>query len=170
MTVQRVAGQLAELLGVRLGNFTIEQLMGAGAMGAVYLGRHSTLQSRAAIKVLHPELSSHPSLVQRFVEEARSVSDLGHPGLVRVFDFGTLSDGRPYFVMEHLEGEDLEQLLARTGPLDPARRAPRPGSAGANRLRHQCPRALRAITRVFLQKRLSMSSRSSHRAGEWSSW
>jgi len=109
------------LLGARIGNFTVVRPLGEGAMGEVYVGRHETLQRQVAIKVLHPQLARERDLVARFIDEARLVSGLGHPGLVQVFDFGTLPDGRFYSVMELLEGTDLERLLATEVRLEPAR-------------------------------------------------
>src|SRR5262245_28994353 len=88
----------------RIGNFQVVKLLGEGAMGTVYLGAHDTLHRKVAIKILHPQLAASPQLVDRFIDEARSVSALGHPTLVQLFDFGRLQDGRLYSVMEYLEG------------------------------------------------------------------
>ncbi len=103
------------LIGQRIGNFTIQQLIGEGAMGAVYLGSHDTLDRQVAIKVLRPELASNAVLVNRFIDEARAASQIGHPGLVEVYDFGRLVDGRHYSVMAFLEGQDLDEALLSQG-------------------------------------------------------
>jgi len=86
-------------------------------MGAVYLGQHTLLGRRAAIKVLLPELSSRPDIVNRFFNEARAVTSISDPGIVQVFDFGYHTDGSAYIVMEYLEGEPLDRRLTRLGRL-----------------------------------------------------
>ncbi len=103
------------LIGQRIGNFTIKRLIGEGAMGAVYLGSHDTLDRQVAIKVLRPELASNAALVNRFIDEARAASQIGHPGLVEVYDFGRLADGRHYSVMAFLKGHDLDEVLLSQG-------------------------------------------------------
>jgi serine/threonine-protein kinase len=82
-------------------------------MGAVYLGQHTLLGRRAAIKVLLPALSARPDIVNRFFNEARAVTSISDPGIVQVFDFGYHSDGSAFIVMEFLEGEPLDQRLAK---------------------------------------------------------
>jgi eukaryotic-like serine/threonine-protein kinase len=109
------------LVGRMVGNFIVERQLGVGGMGCVYTALHPTLGSRAALKVLHNALSLDRNHVDRFVDEARAAAAVGHPGLVRVFDFGTLPDGRCYSMMEYLEGEDLDHTLRREQRLDPLR-------------------------------------------------
>ncbi len=82
-------------------------------MGAVYLGQHTLLGRRAAIKVLLPALSARPDIVNRFFNEARAVTSISDPGIVQVFDFGYHTDGSAFIVMEFLEGEPLDQRLAK---------------------------------------------------------
>ena len=89
-------------------------------MGAVYLGQHQLLGRPAAIKVLLPELSSRPDIVNRFFNEARAVTSISDPGIVQVFDFGYHVDGSAFIVMEYLEGEPLDRRLARLGKLPAA--------------------------------------------------
>jgi serine/threonine-protein kinase len=110
-----------DLTGRRVGNYIVEGLIGRGAMGSVYVARHETLFRRVAIKVILPELAANPGLIERFIDEARQVSRLGHPALVQVLDFGVLEDGQRYSVMEYLEGSDLETVLRTGGPLAPER-------------------------------------------------
>src|SRR5687767_13683345 len=109
--------QPADLIGVTLGNYTITTKLGQGGMGAVYLAEHPVLGRKAAVKVLLPELSAHGEAVDRFFHEARTTAQLRHPSMVDVFDFGTLPDGRAFLVMDFLEGESLQDRLARVGRL-----------------------------------------------------
>jgi serine/threonine-protein kinase len=100
--------------GTIVGEYRVDQKIGEGGMGAVYSATHPTIGKRAAIKVISAELGQDPVLVQRFVQEARSVNQIGHPNIVDVFAFGTLPDGRSYFVMEYLLGESLRARLMRS--------------------------------------------------------
>ncbi|MGE0549068.1 MAG: protein kinase [Kofleriaceae bacterium] len=102
--------------GSMVGEYQIEGMLGEGGMGRVYSATHPVIAKRAAVKVLHPELSMHREAVERFIQEARSVNQIGHPNIVDIFAFGTLSDGRCYFVMEWLRGESLRSRLER-GPM-----------------------------------------------------
>src|SRR5262245_47403924 len=86
-------------------------------MGVVYLGHHTLLGRRAAIKVLLPELSARGDIVNRFFNEARAVTTISDPGIVQVFDFGYHTDGSAYIVMEFIDGEPLDRRLARLGRL-----------------------------------------------------
>jgi serine/threonine-protein kinase len=87
-------------------------------MGIVCLGRHVQLDQPVAIKFLRRTLSGRPSVVERFLNEARALAALRSEHVVRVMDVGQLESGRPYLVMEHLEGIHLEALLERDGPLN----------------------------------------------------
>jgi len=102
--------------GTMVGEYRIEGELGAGGMGKVYSAMHPVIAKRAAIKVLHPELSVNTEAVERFIQEARSVNQIGHPNIVDIFAFGTLPDGRSYFVMEWLRGESLRDRLDRGMP------------------------------------------------------
>ena len=109
------------LIGTKLGNFTITGVLGQGGMGVVYVAQHATLPTKAAVKVLLAEYARDHELVRRFLDEAHVASGINDPHVVRVFDAGMLPDGRPYLVMEMLEGTTLHALLAQ-GPL-PVQRA-----------------------------------------------
>jgi len=89
-------------------------------MGAVYIGEHTLLGRKAAIKVLLPELSAHKEIVQRFFNEAKAVTQIVDPGIVQVFDFGYDQFGSAYIVMELLEGEPMDRRLQRIGRFPPA--------------------------------------------------
>jgi eukaryotic-like serine/threonine-protein kinase len=99
--------------GSMVGEYCVERLVGEGGMGQVYGAVHPVIGKRAAIKVLLPEICRNRSMVERFVMEARSVNQIGHPNIVDVFAFGALPDGRQYMVMEWLKGEALSDRLSR---------------------------------------------------------
>ena len=101
--------------------YRIEQLLGRGGMGAVYRARDMRLDRQVAVKVVRPELLEDNDARRRFRREAQLVARLQHPGIVAVFDFGTLSGGGAYLVMELVRGEDLRRVLHREGRLEPAR-------------------------------------------------
>lgn len=95
------------------GKYIIQRQIGEGGMGVVYAGQHRDLEMRVAIKVLHPFEADDPTMKDRFKAEARSSASIKHPNVVEVYDFGITPDGRPFFVMEYLEGESLADLLDR---------------------------------------------------------
>ena len=84
-------------------------------MGAVYLAEHPEIGRRVAVKVLRPELIRDPSLLTRFLNEARAANAIRHPNIIEVLDSGTTVDGVPYLVMELLEGEALSARIRRVG-------------------------------------------------------
>jgi putative nucleotidyltransferase with HDIG domain len=100
-----------------VGAYRLVASLGRGAMGRVYEARHELLGRRVAMKVLLPEAASSEEAVARFIDEARAVNDIRHPGIVDVTDFGEV-DGRPYYIMELLEGETLARRLAHRGRLE----------------------------------------------------
>ncbi|MEZ4227299.1 MAG: serine/threonine-protein kinase [Polyangiaceae bacterium] len=106
-----------ELLGATVGSYRVSRKIGEGGMGTVYRAVHPAIGSQVAIKVLSKECSASPSLVERFFAEARAVNLIRHERIVSVSDMAALADGRPYIVMELLEGEPLSSLVARHGPL-----------------------------------------------------
>ena len=101
------------MVGETLGSYTIIGRLGAGGMGEVYLAQHTRIDRRAAIKLLLPEYSTNPEVVDRFFAEARATSSIHHHGIVEVFDCDVHASGRAYIVMELLEGESLGARLAR---------------------------------------------------------
>ncbi len=106
------------LLGIELeGRYKIERQIGEGGMGVVYLARHSVIEKLVAVKVLRSEVATSESVVQRFVQEARAASKIGHPNIIDVTDFGRTSDGLTYQVMEYLQGRTLAKLLRDEGVL-----------------------------------------------------
>src|SRR5688572_19251988 len=103
--------------GTQIGAYRVLRRIGEGGMGSVWLAEHAMLGRRAAIKVLHPELSSRPEIVTRFFNEARAATAIADPGIVQIFDFGQHAGGSAYIVMELLDGEPLDRRLARLGAL-----------------------------------------------------
>ena len=101
--------------------YRIEQLLGRGGMGAVYRSRDMRLDRLVALKVVRQELLEDGDARRRFRREAQIVARLQHPGIVSIFDFGTLAGGGAYLVMELVRGEDLRRVLHREGRLEPAR-------------------------------------------------
>jgi serine/threonine-protein kinase len=95
------------LLGQAVGSYRLARLIGQGGMGAVYLGVQPSIGSRVAVKVLSPSASSTQGMVDRFFAEAKSVNRIRHESIVNVLDLSVLPDGRPYIVMEHLDGAPL---------------------------------------------------------------
>ncbi len=99
------------------GTYTVIGRIGKGATGEVYEVSHARLAGRYALKLLARASAEDPETVERFAREAKIASGLRHPHIVQVIDFDRTADGRPYLVMELLDGEDLEALLRRTGPV-----------------------------------------------------
>jgi serine/threonine protein kinase len=103
--------------GTAIGEYIVEAKIGEGGMGSVYSVTHPLIGKHAAIKVMAPHLCNDAIAVERFILEARAVNQIGHPNIVDVFAFGTLPDGRSYFIMEWLHGESLATRILRNGPL-----------------------------------------------------
>jgi serine/threonine protein kinase len=103
--------------------YRVERKIGDGGMGEVWLATHLLLERQDALKVIHTSLAGDDEFVARFVREARAINRLDHPSIVRVFDFGRLRDGRFYLAMKFVEGEPLDELLARAGTLPLAQAA-----------------------------------------------
>ena len=104
-----------------VGNYRVVERLGEGGMGTVFRVEHVVLGRNYALKVLRSKvIDRDPTSAQRFLREARAAARVRHPNIVDVFDFGHLADGRPYFVMELLEGESLADRVERLGPLQPA--------------------------------------------------
>ncbi|HEY0464550.1 MAG TPA: serine/threonine-protein kinase, partial [Polyangiaceae bacterium] len=99
------------------GRYLVERIFAEGGMGIVCLGRHAQLEQPVAIKFLRHALAGKASVVERFLNEGRALAALRSEHVVKVMDVGQLDSGRPYLVMEHLEGTDLGALVARDGPL-----------------------------------------------------
>jgi serine/threonine protein kinase len=108
------------MLGTVVGSYRVIAKLNEGGMGAVYRAEHALIGKPAAVKVLLPELSMNRDIVNRFFNEARATTQIRHPGIVEVFDFGYLPDGQAYLVMEFLDGEPLSRRIHRLGQFDEA--------------------------------------------------
>lgn len=95
------------------GKYRVEREIGTGGMGQVFAAVHVELGHTVAIKVMHEESAAGTDAVRRFVREGRAAALLKSDHAVRINDVGRFPSGRPYLVMEYLEGEDLERLRAR---------------------------------------------------------
>ena len=93
------------------GKYSIESAIGSGAAGAVYKATHRELRRTVALKVLHPHYQKDPHFMKSFRGEALAASQLDHPNVMRVLDFGQEPDGLVYIVMEFLSGRTLQSLL-----------------------------------------------------------
>src|ERR1041384_6058473 len=103
------------LIGTMLGkDFRVIEPIGFGGMAVVYLVEHQTLLKRFAAKVLSPELAANLEARARFTQDAHAASQLDHDNIVSISDFGVTCDQRPYFVMELLRGQTLDQRIAQS--------------------------------------------------------
>lgn len=101
-----------------LPQYEVEKLIGRGGMGAVYRGIQLSLDRPVAIKVLPPAIEQQDAaFAERFKNEAKLMGRMNHPAIVSVFDFGRTNDGQLYFVMEYIDGTDVQQMIAAHGKL-----------------------------------------------------
>jgi serine/threonine-protein kinase len=118
-----------QLIGRNLGIYHIEGLLGAGAMGRVYLARHLDLERSCALKILPPRLvDSDPQFLTRFLNEGRAAARLVHPNIITVHAIGE-ENGYYYLEMEFVAGQSLQRMLDEDGPPTPER-----ATALANRI------------------------------------
>src|SRR3954464_14305101 len=103
------------MIGKTVGSYCVTQKVSIGGMGTVYKAEHTLIGKLAAVKVLHPELCNNRDIVNRFFNEAKATTQIKHPGIVEVFDFGYLPTGDAYIVMEFLEGMSLARRLRVRG-------------------------------------------------------
>ena len=103
---------------ILLGKYRVESVLGKGGMGEVVRASHLQLEDQVAIKLLREDIADEQAIA-RFLREGKAVVRLRSEHIARVHDLGTLEDGRPYMVMDYLEGEDLGVLIDRAGPVAP---------------------------------------------------
>jgi eukaryotic-like serine/threonine-protein kinase len=109
--LERLVGSVIE------GKYRVDALIGRGGMGAVYRAENLRIGKAVAIKVLHRGLARGGDAERRFLREARVAGSIGHPNIVEVFDLGHLEDGKPFQVMELLEGQSLAERVRTEGAL-----------------------------------------------------
>jgi eukaryotic-like serine/threonine-protein kinase len=107
--------------GQSIGSYRILNKIGTGGMGAVYLAEHPLIGKRVALKVIHRELAGNKEVVQRFFQEAKAVTRIGHEHIVEIHDFGVTPEGDHFYIMEYLEGKSLAQVLSQERVLDAMR-------------------------------------------------
>src|SRR5205807_3000761 len=113
--LQRMVGELIA------GRYELEELVGSGGMSSVYRAHDRLLERPVALKILHEHYTADDEYVERFRREARAVAALSHPNIVTVIDRGE-HESKQFIVFEYVDGENLKELLDRSGPL-PVRRA-----------------------------------------------
>ncbi len=103
--------------------FHVIKKLGEGGMGAVYLAEHVKMGRKVALKVMNPGMHQDPDAIARFNREAKNASQLNHPNVCAIYDFGETSEGMIYLAMEFIEGSSLTDLIEKSGGLTPARAA-----------------------------------------------
>ncbi len=105
----------------QFGQYQLRELIGSGGMGEVYLAEHQLLKRPCAIKLIRPTRAGDPAALKRFEREVRSAARLTHWNTIEIYDYGRTEDGTFYYVMEHLKGLSLGDLVVQHGPLPPGR-------------------------------------------------
>jgi serine/threonine protein kinase len=113
-------GQTADLIGtVFAERYRVVSRIGEGGMGQVYLAEHVRMKRKSAIKIMRPSLVGEVEALQRFTREAEHASQLSHPNIAAIFDFGETPDGVVYLAMEYVDGESLAAKLDHYSALHP---------------------------------------------------
>jgi serine/threonine-protein kinase len=107
----------------RLGNYVIEGELGKGGMGKVYEAHHAMIRRPTAVKVMEAQAARSPEALARFEREVQLSATLSHPNTITIYDFGRSEDATFYYVMEYLDGVDLQRMVERFGPIPPERMA-----------------------------------------------
>ncbi|MBX7103127.1 MAG: protein kinase [Gemmataceae bacterium] len=105
-----------------IGKYRVLERLGSGGMGQVFLCEHKLMRRRVAVKVLPSAKAEDPAALERFYREARAVAALDHPNLVRAFDIDQ-DDQLHFLVMEYVDGASLQEIIKKSGPMDPTRAA-----------------------------------------------
>jgi eukaryotic-like serine/threonine-protein kinase len=105
----------------QLGQYKLIKRLGKGGMGEVYLAEHRLMKRPCAIKLIRSDYGCNPMMLRRFEREVQVLTRLTHWNVVDVFDYGQSKDGTFYYVMEYVEGMNLEEIVRNYGPLPPAR-------------------------------------------------
>jgi serine/threonine protein kinase len=120
MSRQQKQLQAAVLQAKQLGQYSLEEKLGAGGMGTVYRARHAMLRRPTAVKLLDIHNMSDEA-IGRFEREVQATSTLTHPNTIQIFDYGRTPEGIFYYAMEYLDGINLDDLISRHGPIPEAR-------------------------------------------------
>jgi serine/threonine protein kinase len=115
---EAVSPDASARVGARVASYVLEELLGEGAMGAVYRARHVHMKNAVALKLLHPEVAEFGTVAARFEREAVAAARVEHPNIAQALDFGKLGDGSYYLVLEYVRGSSLTDVIA-SGALDP---------------------------------------------------
>lgn len=108
----------ASMIGATVANrYVIEEKIGSGGMGVVYRARQLLVDRAVALKILPRDLADDAAAARRFTNEAKAISQLRHPNIVTLYDFGLVEDGRPFIAMEFVDGRTLTELI-KEGPLE----------------------------------------------------
>jgi serine/threonine-protein kinase len=99
------------MIGQQVGNYVIESVLGDGAMGVVYAGKHQTLSKKVAIKFPSKDPTGQEETNKRFLREAETAASIDNPHIVEIYDFGELPNGQRYLIMELLKGTPLDKAL-----------------------------------------------------------
>jgi len=110
--------------GIIAERYEVLSLIGKGGMSVVYKARHTMMNRVVAIKMLHSQLLKDQTSIKRFQQEAQATSALSHPNLITVFDFGILTEGTPYLIMDFVQGTSLSELLDKEVNLEVDRALP----------------------------------------------
>jgi len=112
----KIPTEIQQLIGKNIDGYRIEQLLGMGGMGAVFLAHQVSLDRKVALKVLPARLSRDPNLIVRFTREALSAAQLNHHNIVQVYDVGNVGDIY-YISMEYVIGENIGDIIRKEGRL-----------------------------------------------------
>jgi serine/threonine-protein kinase len=105
----------AEILA---GRYRLEEEIGRGAFGVVFRAVHEALGSNVAVKVLRPRVVDEPHVRKRFEREIAVAKTLQHPNSIRILDVDATLKGRPFYVMEYVDGRTLREVISEDGPRD----------------------------------------------------
>lgn len=108
--------QLIGEIPTTVGPYRVLRPLGHGGIGHVFAAVHEHLGRHVALKLLSHDSAGDPQLVARFLQEARALEQLAHPGIVRVYDCGKLANGAAYLAMEHIEGDSLDVWMRKQSP------------------------------------------------------
>jgi len=106
------------MIGKTISNYIIKELIADGGMGAVYLCQHKSLTLKSALKILHPQYLSNNDISKRFEQEAKTLSELSHPNIIKILDFGDFED-RQFLLMEYFDATPLDEYIThKVGPVN----------------------------------------------------